>query len=182
LVQAPVLALLNFSKPFALETDASDSGIGAVLLQEGHPLAFLSKALGPKSKGLSSYEKEYMAILIIVQQWRSYLQRAEFIIYTYHKSLSQLNVQRLHRVAYKKGSDNHIVDALSRRSHDESTLCLLSTPAPKWLQTVQNTSDATARELLTKLALSADSVQHFTLKDGLLWYNSRIWVGNDTNV
>jgi hypothetical protein len=56
-----VLALLNFSKPFALETDASDSGIGVVLLQEGHPLAFLSKALGPKSKGLSTYEKEYIA-------------------------------------------------------------------------------------------------------------------------
>jgi hypothetical protein len=69
LVQAPVLALPNFDKPFALETDASDLAIGAVLMQERHSQAFLSKALGPKSKGLSSYEKEYMAILIVVQQW-----------------------------------------------------------------------------------------------------------------
>jgi hypothetical protein len=36
-------------------------------MQEGHPLAYLSKALGPKSRGLSTYEKEYMAILTAAQ-------------------------------------------------------------------------------------------------------------------
>ena len=46
-VSALVLALPNFSKPFQLQTDASDLGVGAVLLQDGHPLAFVSKALGP---------------------------------------------------------------------------------------------------------------------------------------
>jgi hypothetical protein len=64
LVASPILALANFDKPFVVETDASDVGIGAVLIQEGHPLAFLSTALGPKSRGLSTYEKEYIAILI----------------------------------------------------------------------------------------------------------------------
>jgi len=47
LVSALVLTLLDFSKPFQLQTDASDLGVGAVLLQDGHPLAFVSKALGP---------------------------------------------------------------------------------------------------------------------------------------
>jgi hypothetical protein len=82
LSSAPVLALSNFSKPFVIETDACDSGVGVVLMQDGHPLTFLSKALGPKSKGLSTYE-EYMAILIAVQHWRQYLQQAEFYIHTY---------------------------------------------------------------------------------------------------
>jgi hypothetical protein len=36
-------------------------------MQDGHPLAFFSKALGTKSRGLSTYEKEYMAILLAVQ-------------------------------------------------------------------------------------------------------------------
>jgi hypothetical protein len=58
-----------------------------VLMQGGHPLAFLSKALGPKSRGLSTYEKEYVAILVAMQHWRSYLQLGEFQIHTDHKSL-----------------------------------------------------------------------------------------------
>jgi hypothetical protein len=73
LCSAPVLAIPNFAKLFAIETDACQSSVGVVLLQEGHPLAYVSKPLGPKTQGLSIYEKEYMAILIAIEQWRSYL-------------------------------------------------------------------------------------------------------------
>lgn len=81
LITAPVLALPDFTLPFCIYTDACQTGVGAVLMQQGHPLAFLSKALGPKNQGLSTYEKEYMAIIMAVAQWRSYLQLAEFHIY-----------------------------------------------------------------------------------------------------
>ena len=57
LTSAPVLAMPNFSKPFVIETDASGTGVGAVLMQQGHPLAFLSKSLSPRLQGLSTYEK-----------------------------------------------------------------------------------------------------------------------------
>jgi hypothetical protein len=76
LVSTPVLSLPDFTKTFVIETDTYVVGVGAVLMQEGHPLAFLSKALGPKSQGLSTYEKEYMVILLAVQQWRPYLRQA----------------------------------------------------------------------------------------------------------
>jgi hypothetical protein len=96
LVSAPMLALPNFAKPFLLEIDASDTGIGAVLLQDKHPLAFISKAFGPRNRGLSTYEKEYLAILTAIDHWRPCLQLAEFLIFTDQKSLTHLEEQRLH--------------------------------------------------------------------------------------
>jgi hypothetical protein len=44
-----VLSLPNFKKQFVQETDASDKGVGVVLMQDNHPIAYLSKALGPKA-------------------------------------------------------------------------------------------------------------------------------------
>jgi hypothetical protein len=96
LITAPVLALPDFSLQFVIDTDACDVGIGAVLSQQGHPLAFVSRALGPRNRALSVYEKEYLAILLAVQQWRPYLQLGEFIIRTDHKSLTHLADQCLH--------------------------------------------------------------------------------------
>lgn len=125
---APCLALPDFSAPFHIETDASATGIGAVLLQNGHPLAFVSKALGPKNQGLSTYEKEYLAILVAVDEGRSYFLQG-IDIHTDQQSLKHLNEQRLHthwqqkvfsklldlnyRIVYKKGVENSVVDALS---------------------------------------------------------------------
>ena len=92
----PVLALPDFQETFIVETDACQDGIGAVLMQKGQPIAFLSKALGEKHKTLSIYEKEFLALIMAVERWRHYLQRNEFIIQTDHKSLAYLNEQNLH--------------------------------------------------------------------------------------
>lgn len=54
LVTIPVMALPDFKKKFKIEIDVSDKGIGVVLMQEGHPLAYLSKSLGPRNQGLST--------------------------------------------------------------------------------------------------------------------------------
>ena len=97
LCAALVLDLPDFSQPFHIETDASGTGVGAVLLQNGHPLAFIiSKALGPRNLGRSTFEKEYLAILLAIEQRRHYLLQSEFVIHTDHRSLTHLNEQMLH--------------------------------------------------------------------------------------
>jgi hypothetical protein len=193
---APVLSIPDFSQPFAIETDASATGVGAVLLQNGHPLAFISKSLGPKNRGLSTYEKEYLAILVAVDQWRHYLQTGEFTIFNDQRSLIHLNEQRLHtswqhkvftkllgldyKIVYKQGSENRVADALSRRSSSEQVLAL-SSARPLWLEAVVSSysSDPKAAELVTRLTLQGDSVPNFTLHNGVLRFKNRIWIGSN---
>ena len=42
-------------------------------MQKGQPIAFLSKALGDKHKHMSIYEKEFLALIMVVEKWRQYL-------------------------------------------------------------------------------------------------------------
>jgi len=83
---APVLALPDFTKVFAVVTDASGFGIGVFLMLEGHPIAYRSKALSSKYQSLTTYEQELMAMVMAVKKWRSYLLGRHFIIKTDHFS------------------------------------------------------------------------------------------------
>ncbi|GKA50409.1 putative mitochondrial protein [Tanacetum coccineum] len=130
MTKAPVLALPDFTIPFEVETDASGMGIGAVLQQKGHPIAYLSKSLAPKHHSLSTYEKEFLAVMMALEKWRGYLLDRHFIIKTDHYSLKYLLDQRIttpaqmkrlsklmgfdYEVKYKKGVENAAADALSR--------------------------------------------------------------------
>jgi len=97
-----VLALPNFKETFTVETDACQDGIGAVLMQKGQPIAYLSKALGEKHRSLSIYEKEFLDLIMAVERLRHYLQRGEFFIQTDHKSLAYLKEQNLHSDMQRK--------------------------------------------------------------------------------
>lgn len=200
LSSAPVLALPNFTKVFCIETDACKTGVGAVLLQDGHPLAYVSKPLGPKTLGLSTYEKEYLAILIAVNQWRAYLQLAEFFIYTDQKSLIHLNEHRLnttwqqkvfskllglqYKIIYKKGSDNSVADALSRRPHHSGNLLAMSASVPQWCEELVAgyQLDPHALDIMTKLSVAPDSVPNFTLTNGILRFKGKVWLGNNVQL
>lgn len=131
MAQAPVLALPDFTHPFVLETNASTNGIGDVLIQNKRPLAYLSKKLGLKNQLLSTYEKEFLALLTAITKWRHYLMGSRFIIKTYHISLKYLLEQKIntasqhkglskllgldYTIEYIKGNENVVVDALSRQ-------------------------------------------------------------------
>ncbi|KAH9679078.1 hypothetical protein KPL71_025968 [Citrus sinensis] len=90
MVQASVLKLPNFDSEFVIEIDASNVGTEAVLMQQGHPVAYFSKKIGPKLKASSTYLKELHAIVEAVSKWRRYLLGRFFVIRTNHRSIKEL--------------------------------------------------------------------------------------------
>lgn len=86
MTQALVLQFIDFNKTFVVETDTCYGGFVAVLMQDHHFLAFISKVLGIKNLVLSIYEKEFLAIILAVEKQRSYLFHATFVIKTDQKA------------------------------------------------------------------------------------------------
>jgi hypothetical protein len=131
LTHAPLLQLPDFGKTFELECDASGVGIGGVLMQNGKPVAYFSEKMTGPVLNYSTYDKELYALVRSLQTWRHYLWPKEFVIHSDHESLkyirSQNNLNRRHAkwvefiesfpyiIKHKKGKDNVIADALSRR-------------------------------------------------------------------
>ena len=130
----PVLHLPDFTKPFIVQVDASDNGIGAVLCQSGkdedHPIVYCSRKLLDREKKLSTTEKECLGIVWAVETLRPYLYGNHFYIETDHNPLVWLNKcknmnQKLLRwslilqqysftIRHKSGVNHKNADALSR--------------------------------------------------------------------
>ena len=137
-MMAPVLVFADFKKPFWLETDASKEGLGAVLLQESddgqnHLVAFASHELKGGEPKYHSSKLEFLALKwAVTEQFCEYLQYQPFTVHTDNNLLTYIlttpNLDALgHRwvaalagynmkLEYLKGSDNKVVDALSRVS------------------------------------------------------------------
>jgi hypothetical protein len=146
-----VLSLLDFTKTFVLECDASGKGINTLLMQEGRPLSFTGKKLSERNLGKSIYEKEMLAILHAIDLWCPYLLGQCFQIKTDHKSLNYFLEQRIssseqqkwvtkifgydYEIIYKNGKDIVVADTLSRK-YEEGSLFSLSFIVPDWLQAV----------------------------------------------
>ncbi|KAL4291903.1 hypothetical protein GQ457_14G015330 [Hibiscus cannabinus] len=131
LTRAPVLALPNFDKTFEIECDASGVGIGAVLMQEKRPIAYFSEKLNGAALNYPVYDKEMYALIRALETWQHYLLPKEFVIHTDHEALRYITGQhKLNKrhvkwveflesfpyvIRYKKGKENVVADALSRR-------------------------------------------------------------------
>lgn len=88
-----------------------------------------------------------------------------------------------YKIVYRKGLDNGAADALSRRDHS-CELLAVSSPVHSWLDVLVQwyTSDPKATALLTQLSVDNSSRPPFQLKNGIIFYQDRVWLGSNTAV
>ncbi|KAL0297604.1 UNVERIFIED_CONTAM: hypothetical protein Sradi_6812500 [Sesamum radiatum] len=153
---APV-ALLDFTQIFVVETGACGKGIGAILMQEGKPIAYLSKALVAKNLGLSTYEKKFLALLLASYE-----------------------------VQYKKGNANRAADALSRLEYEkvEAHSNAITTQLPLWMQEVQVSyqGDTSSQTIIQAKTINAVPFPDYEYEVGILRRGGKIWVENNGGI
>ncbi|KAJ9516842.1 hypothetical protein QJQ45_027257 [Haematococcus lacustris] len=93
--QVPMLRLPDHTQPFQVYCDASLQGVGAVLMQDGYPLAYLSKKLSSAERNYTTGEQELLALITACKEWRCYLEGVPFTLFTDHKPLTALPTQKV---------------------------------------------------------------------------------------
>jgi hypothetical protein len=193
--KALALTTPDFTKTFIAECDASGNGNGVVLMLEGRPLAFESRPLKGKDIHNPIYEKEMMAILHTLKKWHPYLIGTHFKVKTDHDSIKYFLEQRLSskeqqkcvtkilgydfEIVYKKGKQNVVADALSRKYEDvEAFLCAISIIQPDWIIEAREEwkNDEKVWTLIQRLQQDSSELHTFTWKNDSLWYKDRLYL------
>ncbi|KAH6817610.1 hypothetical protein C2S51_001213 [Perilla frutescens var. frutescens] len=184
----PVLAFPDLTKPFVVETDASEFALGGVLTQGAHPVAFESRKLKDVERHYPVHEKELLAIVHCLRQWRHYLLGFPFVVKTDNTAVSyfltkpkltakQTRWQELlaefnFSLEYRAGSSNHVADALSRRTDLKDQPVMAALTSSKATTDLKNRireltkEDPTAQGLLN--LVEQKKTRNFWLEEGFL--------------
>ncbi|GFN74641.1 transposon ty3-i Gag-Pol polyprotein [Plakobranchus ocellatus] len=130
--EAPVLKLFDVNKPVEIHCDASSTGLGACLIQNGNPIVYTSRALADAEQRYARIEREMAAIVHACKKFYCSVFGKEVTVFTDHKPLEQIFKKQLLsapmgfqrmllalqwydlKVNYKKGKDMQLPDTLSR--------------------------------------------------------------------
>ena len=152
LLHAPALSLPDFSLPFEVYTDASNSGLGAVLLQRPSKdrvayVGFVGRALQPAEVNYSATKKELLAVMFALTRWRHFLLGHNFTLFTDHRALTALfTSEKLtvmssnwldiilefsnFKIVHFPGVSNVLPDYISRVFHKGGNDASSSSPSP----------------------------------------------------
>jgi hypothetical protein len=187
LTSAPCLALPDPDGEFEVTTDASEDAkaVGAVLTQNGHPVAFESTKLNSHQLNYPVHDKEMCAIMHALERWRPFLLGRHFKVYTDHRSLvhfktqSNLNQRQLRwqekaadydmEILYKPGKENVVADALSRIRIN--LLCPLPTQSLR-ARVIKGYRNSPLGKLIKEVERREEPTKRYTMENGLLYYRT----------
>lgn len=178
LVSAPILTCPDFTKPFILQTDASQVGLGAVLSQEFEDgekvIAYASRAVTQSEQKYCATELECLCVIWAVEKFRAYLEGSSFKVITDHHSLLWLqNLKDPHgrlarwalrlqgydfSITHRKGSLHAVPDALSR-----------AIPQINLIEITANNHDKWYSNMLGKVTKFPDKFPRWQVKDNKLY-------------
>ena len=133
----PVLSYYDVTKDVTIQTDASQSGIGSCLLQNGHVIAYASRSMTDAEKNYAQIEKELLAVLFACEKFNQYIYGKKVSVQTDHKPLEAIKSKPLHKapprlqrmllrlqkydldLKYIPGKFMYVADTLSRAFVDE---------------------------------------------------------------
>ena len=195
LCNSPILSLPEGNDDFTIYCDASNLGLGCVLMQRDKVIAYASRQLKTHEKNYTTHDLELGAVIFALKIWRHYLYGTKCVIYTDHKSLQhifdqkELNMRQRRwiellndydcEIRYHPGKANVVADALSRKDRVkprrvralEMTIQTSLIPQIREAQQKALTETHVSNEVLQGLNQKFE-----TKSDGTYYFQNRIWV------
>lgn len=181
--------------------------MGAIMIQQGHPLAYFNKQFPHGIKNGSAYIKKMADVAKSMQKWHHYLLGKHFTIITDHHSLRHRLTQHVqtpeqrqylhhllgydYTIIYRPGRNNNVVDALSHQEDppddnkddtgNQTKLQLMSTPTFNLIDQIKScgSSDLIYQSMWTSLITDNSTDSALTIQRDLILYNKAIQVLNN---
>ncbi|KAI3670385.1 hypothetical protein L1987_87976 [Smallanthus sonchifolius] len=192
LCDAPILTLPEGNDDLVVCCDASNLGLGCVLMQRGKVIAYASRQLKIHEKNYTTHDLELGAVIFALKIWRHYLYGTKCVVFTDHKSLQhifnqkELNMRQRRwvellndydcEIRYHPGKANVVADALSRKERVMLQSVKIHSDIQARILAAQHIS-VTEGNMYEEMSCGAE-FQLETKNNGLLYFLDRIWVPN----
>ncbi|KAI3828867.1 hypothetical protein L1987_02977 [Smallanthus sonchifolius] len=190
LCNAPILTLPEGEDDLVVYCDASNQGLGCVLMQRGKVIAYASRQLKIHEKNYTTHDLELGAVIFALKIWRHYLYGTKCVVFTDHKSLQhifnqkELNMRQRRwvellndydcEIRYHPGKANVVADALSRKEHVMLQSVKIHSDIQVRILEAQHVS-VTEGNMYMEMSCGAE-FQLETKTNGLLYFLNRLWV------
>ncbi|KAL4290851.1 hypothetical protein GQ457_14G016830 [Hibiscus cannabinus] len=182
LTQAPVLVQPESGKDFVVYSDASHTGLGCVLMQDGRVAAYASRQLKTHERNYSTHELELATVVFALKIWRHYLYGERCHIYTYHKILKYLISQKeLNMRQRRRLADLKAMFAWMSLFDDGSLLAELQVK-PTLIDEIKAKQPLDSSFASQVRLIEQGSVDYSFDENGVVCYRGRFWVPHDADL